>query len=678
MNDRLESWKEIAAYLGRDARTVRRWEKNEGLPVQRHFHGQRSTVFAFPREIDAWLAKRSPEAAENGRLKRLASLFKNKKLLGGTAIAAGFLVLLGSPAWMKPDWFSPRRSAPQPLTKLSIALPETRGLAQTRTIGLAVSPDGRRIVYLGKNGSSTQLYLRPLDEAKAKPIPGTEGAAGFPFFSPDGQSLGFFADGELKRLSFNGGPQITLCYAGAGWMGGSWNSQDTIVFSAGPMYGDKALYRVSARGGEREVVAMPDAEKGERSFTCPKFLPGGKELFFDAHNGDNRTDVRVLSLDTGEQRMVAADGVNAYYAATGHLVYQREKVLLAAPFDLARLDVTGNAAPVMEDIRGVDYALSADGTLVYAAGAEFPRSSLVWVNQEGAELKVTEEKRFYVHARISPDGRQIATSVIERNGADVWVYDLESDSFARLTDEVKRSQSPLWSPDGHWITFESNARGEERANLFHLYRKRTDGSSGVEHLTTSQSLLLPSSWSPDGNALALVQGQPWDWDVQGQPPWGNFDVSILLKKDGATPQPFLSSPRDEWAPQFSPNGRWIAYLSGETGSLSLYVRAYPKTDDKWLVLQGDMLASPPVWSPDGSELFYYDDKRKKMMAVSVQMEPEFKASQPRVVFEGSYSRHFDISPDGQRFLMIKTEIEPSLIHVVLNWLEELDRLVPRG
>ncbi len=665
MNDKLESWKEIATYLGRDVRTARRWEKNEGLPVQRHFHGQRSTVFAFQREIDAWLAARSPEATRNGLLDRLVSVSRNKKLFGGTAVAAGILVLLGSPAWMKLDSFSPDRSALQPLTRLSINLPETKGLVQTRTIGLAVSPDGRRIVYLGKNGTSTQLYMRRLDEAEARPIPGTEGAAGFPFFSFDGQSLGFFADGKLKRVSFNGGPRLTLCDAGVPWFGGSWNSRDTIVFSAGTKSGGQALYRVSALGGEPEILARPDPEKAERSFTCPKFLPGGKALFFDAHDDDDRRGVRVVSLETGEQKVVVEDGVNAYYAATGHLVYQRGEVLVAAPFDLAGLDVNGSATPVIEDIRGVDYALSADGTLAYVTGAERPRNTLVWVDQDGAELMVTDEKRFYVEARISPDGRQIATSFSEGNGRDVWIFDLESDSFARLTDDGNYNQAPVWTPDGQWITFISNPSREK----VDLYRKRADGASGVEHLTTARPSSSPLSWAPDGKALTLVE-----WQLSG-----NFDISILLNEEGATPQPFLNSPGDEWGPQFSPDGRWIAYFSVESDSQSLYVRAYPKTHDKWLVVHGeDMGVFRPVWSPDGSELFYFDSHGKKMMVVSVQMEPEFKASRPRVLFEGPYSPRFDNSPDGQRFLMIKTETEAVPIHVVLNWFEELDRLVPEA
>ena len=657
---RLDSWKEIAAYLRRDIRSVQRWEK-EGLPVRRLLHKQSATIYAYRSEIDDWLESRSSGLEKNGLRPRLASLWQDKKTIGGIGLGAGLLLLIGPLGWILPDLFSQDRSASQPLTKLSITLPETTGAAEQRTIGLAISPDGRRIVYVGKNGNSTQLYLRPLDEAEAQPIPGTEGAAGFPFFSPDGRSLGFFTDGKLKRVSFNGGPQITLC-TGRGWEGGSWNAQDTIVFGARPKPRSGAsLYRVSALGGEPESLATPD-EKG--TYCCPKFLPGGKALFFNAR-ADNRQQIRVLSLETGEQKVIVDDGSNAYYAPTGHLVYQRRRALLAlrfallaARFDLARLEVIGKAVPVLESIRSVDYALSVDGTLVYVPDGGPAQNTLVWVDREGTEQLVTEDKQDYVQARTSPDGKQIAVTVAEDRELQVWVYDLESDSFRRLTDKGTSNFWPLWTPDGQWITFASNSKKDDP---YHLYRKRADGSPGVEHLATRQFLSAPRSWSPDGNILALMER-----------PAGNWNISILLKEDGATPRPFLSSPENEWSPQFSPNGRWIAYFSDETGSKSLYVRAYPEADVTWLVLGG--AGGSSAWSPDGSELFYYVNY--KMTAVSVQMEPKLKASKPRVLFEGLYLPGLDISPDGQRFLMIKMETEPSPIHVVLNWFEELERLVP--
>ena len=671
---RLDSWKGIAAYLNREVRTVQRWEKDQGLPVHRRAHNDgRPFVFAYESELDAWLTEQDinngPE--EDGRHHQLASLWQDKKTLGVIGLGAGLLLLTGALGWILPDLFSTDRSAAPLVTKFSISVPATQPLVRSSSINLAISPDGRRIVYVGHNGSTTQLYLRPLDEAEANPIPGTEGAGAFPFFSPDGQSLGFFADGKLKRVSLHGGPQMTLCEAGFRWSGGSWNSQDEIVFSAGPPRPSAAsLYRVSALGGEPEMVATPDAEKSEIYYTCPKFLPGGKALFFDSNLGGPR-QIRVLSLQTGEQKVVVEEGINAYYAPTGHLVYQRRGALLAAPFDLARLEVTGNVAPVMEDIRGVDYAIAADGTLVYLPSTGPPASSLVWVDREGTEKLVTEDRQYYVSPRISPDGTRIAIVIAERHQVrHVWIYDVEDDSFRQLTYEGF-NQSPVWTPDGQWITFSSIRDGQSN----NLYRKRADGRSGAERLTTSQSGKFPSSWSPDGNVLAFTDGGP-----------GRSDIWILAMGAAPKSQPFISSSQRESFLQFSPDGQWVAYTSaelspGERPHFGVYVCRYSEPDMKWLISDSEG-GGLPVWSPDGSELFYASGDFKsadfKMMVVSIQTRPTFQADSPRVLFDKrSYIGGFDISADGQRFLMIKPpKGEAGQINVVLNWFEELKRLVP--
>ena len=252
----------------------------------------------------------------------------------------------------------------------------------------------------------------------------------------------------------------------------------------------------------------------------------------------------------------------------------------------------------------------------------------------------------------------------------MWIYDLEDDSFRQLTYEGKNG-SPVWTPDGKWITFTSDRDGPRN-----LYRKRADGSSGTERLTTSQSTQIHSSWSPDGNVLAFSDGAP-----------KSFDISILLMEGAPTPRPFITSPHRDMCPQFSPDGQWLAYFSNEPDHSGVYIRPYPEPEIKWLVSgkQGGIMvpltqpkfqASEPMWSPAGSELFYYRDG--KMMVASIQTQPKFQASPPRVLFEGSYFPAFDISPDGQRFLMAKQEPrrEDGQINVVLNWFEELKRLVP--
>ena len=397
---------------------------------------------------------------------------------------------------------------------------------------------------------------------------------------------------------------------------------------------------------------------------CPKFLPGGKALFFDVSG-----QIRVLSLETGEQKVVVDGGINAYYAPTGHLVYQGQRALLAAPFDLARLQVTGNAAPVLDHIRGVDYAIAEGGTLVYLPSTGPPASSLVWVDREGTEKLVTEDKQYYFGARISPDGKRLAITIADPSWRfHLWIYDVEDDSFRRLTDEGKNNGSPVWTPDGQWITFGSNRDGQ-----FGLYRKRADGSSGAERLTTSQSGQSPSSWSPDGTRLAFMEWTP-------HPP--GFTISILAMEGEPTPRPLIVSPHSDESPQFSPNGEWLAYSSAELSPsepphYGVYVCRYSEPDMKWLV-SGEKGGWFPVWSADGSELFYMTADGKMMMVVPIQTRPTFQADSPRVLFDmRSYEPGFDISPDGQRFLMIKPpKGEAGQINVVLNWFEELKRLVP--
>ena len=663
--ERLDSWKEIAAYLRRDIRTVQRWER-KGFPVHRLLHQQKATVYAYRSEIDDWLESQPSGLEKNGLRPRLASLWQNKKTMGGIGLGAGLLLLTGSMGWILPNLLFPDRSATPLVTKVSISVPKTQALVRGGSVDLAISPDGRRIVYVGRNGSTTQLYVRPLDEAVAEPIPGTEGAASFPFFSPDGQSVGFFADGKLKRVSLNGGPQLTLCEAGTAQLGGSWNSQDEIVFSAlRPGSRGPSLYRVSALGGEPQIVATLDPEKGEVSYTCPKFLPGGKAAFFDVHRPKHPNQIRVLSLETGEQKVLVNKGINAYYAPTGHLVYQRRGALLAAPFDLARLEVTGNAVPVMEGIRGVDYAIAENGTLVFLRGPEVrPTSSLVWVDRKGTEqmVRVIEEKEGYLHPRISPDGKRIAIAIYKASqGTQVWIYDVEDDSFRRLTYEGKNNVIPVWTPDGQWITFRSNRDGQ-----LNLYRTRADGSSPVERLTTSQSRQTPSSWSPDGSVLAFTDGKGGSWNT-----------SILRMEGDLKPQPFISSSQLPSRLQFSPDGQWAAYSWSEKDRSGVYVCRYPEPGNKWLV-SGEEGGRHPVWSPDGSELFYLSTDFK-IMVVPIQTRPMFQAGSPRFLFDyrGPYVGTFDLSTDGQRFLTVKRVFpKAGQINVVLNWFEELKRLVP--
>jgi len=582
-------------------------------------------------------------------------------LMVGLVVGA---VITGLAVWLFMQPSSPEQS----LNRFVITPTPPAVLASANGKEVAISPDGRHLVYLATGERGNQLYLRSLDDFVDRPIPGTEDASGSVFFSPDGESIGFFADGKLKKTSLARGSPITLCAAPA--TAGDW-FENTIVFIGGDDSG-RGLYQVSANGGEPEMVATVNFDEGELAWGLPDFLPNGKNLLFTIRV-DTGFQTAVLSLESGEQKVVLENAKQAYYLPTGHLIYEQGATgtLMAAPFDSAGLEVTGDSVPVVQGVRQtlngyVDYALSDEGTLAYvpdAAGAS-PRYSLVWVDRDGTETMVSEDKRDFGSPRISPDGKQVALAIAEPDTQDLWIYDLESESLRRLT--FGGGSVETWSPDGKWIIFQGREEG-----LRTIARQLADGSGPIEHLTVPVSRAQqPHSLTPDGGTLAFEDG--------------DNDIWMLPMEGDKEPHPFVTSPNTECCSKFSPDGRWLAYVSNELGLNHVYVRPYPGSDTKWLV-SGEEGGAGPVWSPDGSELFYRSGNR--MMVASVQTEPTFNAGRPEVLFEGSYVRsridrayqYYDISPDGRRFLMIKEADEEgstAQINVVLNWFEELKRLVP--
>jgi len=570
-------------------------------------------------------------------------------------------------------WILTRSSAPlqQSLNKFVVTPSPTAPLAEHPLNNVAISSDGKRILYVARTEGTTQLYVRSLDEFEATPIPGTEDTAADPFFSSDGEWVVFAAAGQLKRVSLTGGSVITLCDI-ENYRGGSW-FEETIVFGAsGPGGG---LHRISAAGGEPELLATPDPERDETSYQRPEILPGGKAILFTItgpEDGDYR--IAVLSLETEEQKILLQQGFGAYYAPTGHLVYTQPntETLMAVPFDLQRLELTGDPVPILEGLSQYgdaarDYALSPSGALIYIPEHEY-RYSPVWVDRKGTETLVTQEKREYASPNISPDGKQIIFSLrTTGRPAGVVIYDLQGDAFSRLTLEGAGG-SPMWTPDGRWITFQAIVNGQRN-----IYRQLADRSGLPEQLTTYTDMnsKSPSSWSPDGRVLLFNQG--------GNP---GYDILILNKEEDKEPQPFITTPNHECCSEFSPDGKWLAYVSNELGRNQVYVRPYPGPDIKFLVSEETEGGGEPVWSPDGRELFYRTGD--KMMVVSIETEPTFRAGRPDVLFEGSYrstpipagQQYYDITPDGQKFLMIKRDQAPAQINVVLNWFEELKRLVP--
>ena len=579
---------------------------------------------------------------------------------------------------------------PQPVSRLVIALPPGQQLGVlngTPPRAVALSPDGTRLAYVGIQGGTNQLFLRTMDSTETRPIPGSEGAT-MPFFSPDSQWVGFFTgffmadagDSKLKKVSVNGGAAVTLFDNADARLdvrdvaGASWGSQGTIVI--GNLRGP--LLQLSDAGGTPQPVT--GAGKGEGGQFWPEFLPGGKAVLFTTGTPAS-SQIAVLSLATGERRNLV-QGTDPRYAPSGHLVYLQGGTLTAVPFDLRRLQVTGVAVPMVEGVLqgtvgigssgGADYSLSATGSLVFVpAAVQSVPLRLVWVSRNGAEQPLAADAHAYLQPRLSPDGRRIAVGIAEKE-SQLWLYDLSRETLTRFTFQGSNNLVPFWTPDGKRIVFTSNKEGQRN-----LFWQLADGSGGLERLATSELLEIPGAVSPDGQLLAFSE-------VNNHTQYDIWVLRLSGQSAGSGParkaQPFLQTPANENAPQFSPDGRWLAYGSDESGRYEIYVQPYPGPGGKWQISTEG--GREPLWNRNGRELFYRNSS--KLMAVEISTQPSFSARKPKVLFEGQYrslptsTPNYDVSADGQRFLMLKSIEQSGQINVVLNWFEELKQKVPTG
>ena len=599
--------------------------------------------------------------ASIGTVAPTKSVLSRKSLL----LATGTL-LLGALIASLATW-SLKPSPPASVIRSVFSLPAGDRLARTDLPAVALSPDGSHMVYVASRGGAQQLYLRAMDSFEAKPILGTAGAVA-PFFSPDGQWIGFFAEGRLKKISINGGAAVALCAVG-GLVASSatWSTNDNIVFqnlTAG------ALWQVSAAGGTPKQLST--LAKGENSNRWPAFLPTGKAVLFTASTSAAlfASQLALYRLDTGERRNLIS-GTRPYYSPTGHLLYIQSGTLMAVQFDLQRLAVTGAPVPVVEGVlqstgNGMaQYAISESGSLVYLTGGiQAGQNTLVWVDRKGAEQPLPAPPHSYRSPRVSPDGKRVAL-VLDELGGHTWIYDLARDTLTRLTFEAGGGNTLAWTRDGKRLAFNSGGPAI-------LFWQPADGSGKAERLATSENQQNPVSWSPDGQALAYIE-----LDLAT-----NQDIWVMRLSDRKA-QPFLRTSFYESSPQFSADGRWLAYVSNESGRFEIYVQPYPGPGGKYQISTEG--GTEPVWNPNGRELFYRSGD--KMMAVDITTQPSFSPGKPYMLFEGPYLSlsatlpSYDVSPDGQRFLMLKANDQTQAttqINIVQNWFEELKRRVPAG
>ncbi len=573
-------------------------------------------------------------------------------------------------------------SLEKPLMRFVHNLPPGYVIEDVEFIGSAVtlSPDGSKLVYTATDsGGVTKLYRRQIDQFESIQIPGTEGA-GNPFFSPDGKWVGFFAGGTLKKVSLQGGAPTNICRAQIGY-GACWGTDDTIIFS--PTFTSELL-KVSAAGGIPIPITSLNSDKGELSHRWPEILPDGKSVLFTINKGMDAEakHIAVYSLTSGKQSILVKDGTNAHYTDAGYLIYMRGGSLMAVPFDVAGLEITGSAVKVLDGVKftgagGGQYSLSKNGFLVWVptntsevTNSELSstvnfvvdKSSLLWVDRNGGTNPALSTSRGYWAPNLSPDSKHLAITI----DFDIFILDLDRGALTRFTFESK-NHIPVWTPDGGRLVFASDRNGHPN-----LFWKTTTGNGIVEQLLFSNQHQDPGSFSPDGKILAYTElNSETNWDI-----W------LLQMENKNKSETFLQTNFNEYHPMISPDGRWIAYTSDESGQPEIYVRPFPTGPGKWLISTDG--GGEPLWARDGNELFYRN--AGKLMAVTIETKPSFLAGRTRLLFQRKYnpremnpfgSPNYDVSSDG-RFLIIKPDSSASStqINFALNWFEELKRLVP--
>src|SRR5580704_6388320 len=544
--------------------------------------------------------------------------------------------------------------------------------------GFAISPDGLKVAYVASTATpdaKSALWIRPVDSLQARLLPGTE-AAGFPFWSPDGRYIAFFAGGKLKKIDPQGGPPAIICDAPDG-RGGSWNQQGDIVFT--PTV-NSPIYRVSASGGPISQLTTQDPSENETTHRWPWFLPDGRHFIFLAGSTftpreSSTNSIRMGSLDSAATKLLFRSHYQAMYAS-GNLLFLRQSSLMAQPFDEARFELTGEAVPIAEQVREDTsiahawFAPSANGELIYAEGVAKERQ-LVWFDRSGNRVGAVPGGDAYGGLALSPDEKKVAY-FLDNTGFDVWVFDIARGLRTPLTFGASSGQGnlyPVWSPDGKYIAYTSF-----RAGKYGLYQKPSDGSGAeTQLLEGSDHFRVPTSWSSDGKFLVYHEGVSGGTYANGAP--GGWSIWIVPLFGDRKAYPFLRSSFSAREATLSPDGKWLAYCSNESGEYRVYVVPFPGPGGKWHVSRGD--GRGPLWRRDGQELFYLSADNK-LLAVTVNASGgTFSAGDAHVLFDsqsyGVFARYYN-SADGQRFVVVYERSQPSsALTFISNWTAEVKK-----
>ncbi len=607
-----------------------------------------SGLSELPRTLGGRDSKEERARAANIRRRRL--MWPALGLPAATAVLLATLLYLRGP------------SPEVHVTRLSIPLPKETNTLASAAPDLALSPDGRHLVFSASAGKKRRLWLRALDSFVTQPLAGTDDAD-TPFWSPDGKYVAFFADNKLKKLDVASGVVETLCPAGAG-RGGAWNRQGVILFCAGD---GTALSQVNAAGGTPKTVTELDAAHGETNHDYPSFLPDGRHYLFHVFGRDNH-GIYVGDLNGKERKLLiplsagTANSTRAVWSASGHILYALNRsLLLARAFDPDRLEFTGEPFRIAENVivsqtGNARFAASANGVLAFLPSREADVVQLTWCDRRGQRLGVIGPAEPWTEFALSPDERSAALIRSESSRlTSLWLLDLTQGATARFVEDTDSANYfPVWNPDGNSLAFAS-----ARNSPLNLFLKSSDGHTPEERLLETRSQAYPLSWSPDGKFLLFALGDPQTRN----------DI-WLLPLGERKPQPLLRTKADERGGKISPNGQWLAYQSDGSGSVEVYVTQFPQPARSWLISRNG--GGNPAWRGDGRELFFVAGN--KLMTVDVGGGGEFKAGPPHPLFEIE-GLNYAPSQDGQRFLTgtVAEKAPTPPINVVLNWTAELKK-----
>jgi len=597
----------------------------------------------------------APPSTVEGAVTASASAAPRGRLTWMTALAVAAVLVaavLAIPAVLHLRELPP----PSPReVRLEINTPPT-----TAPASLAISPDGQTIVFVATSEGQSRLWLRVLDSVEARPLAGTNGAQN-PFWSPDSRSVGFFADSRLKRIDIDGGSVQTLATANRG-TGGAWNGSSVILFTN---LGDP-IFRVSDTGGE--PVAVTQLKAGQGSHFSPHFLPDGRHFLYWVRGNSAVSGVYVSELGSAESRRLLDADPGAKYASSGHLLFLRRGTLFAQDFDPVRLELTGNPIPMAEQVssngQGSGVSVSGAGSIAYRTSSANAQRQFVWLDRSGKELsRVGDSVSTTLSSpSLSLDGQRVALYRALDGNTDVWLFETRRGVLSRFTSDVADDTSPVWSPDGDRIVFNSNRKG-----IHDLYQKSATAGGSEDLLLSTAQGKNATDWSPDGRFVLF----------HSEDPKRSFDIWALPLDGNRKPFPVVQTNFDEQQAQFSPDGKWIAYQSDESGRVEIYVQPFPGPGNRWPVSTNG--GSQVRWRRDGKELFYVAlDGRLMAVPIRVAMNggaPEVRT--PVTLFapplggavqQADYRHQYMVSSDGDRFLVATvTEQANSPITVILNW-----------